>query len=61
MFLNRPHHRTTMDALVEQTEALLRMVQPVTSMIVVMVTRVSAAKDRGSIMQNAFQASNGIP
>ena len=45
----------------EQTEALLRMVQLVTLVFVAMVIRASAATDRVTVMQNVFRVSNGIP
>ena len=61
MFLNRSLQRATLEALVEQTEALLRMVQLLFIISVIMVTRASAAKDRVTVMQNVFPASNGIP
>ena len=50
-----------MEALVEQTESLLQMVQLVNLIIVVMDTRASAATDRVIVMQNVFQASKGTP
>ena len=50
----------TMEALVGQTEVLLGMVQLLHLIFVVIITRASAATDRVTVMQNVFQASNGI-
>ena len=61
VFLNRCLQRATMEALAEQMEALLRMVQVASSVaVMVMVICASAAADRATVMQHVFRASNGI-